>query len=191
MLKAVVFDVDGTLVDSVGLHAEGFLYALKKLGIEVNEDIKKQFLSLVGKTLKDIVEEMGYIDMYEDIKRLKHEYVLKNIYRIKPIIDPSVIKELCKKYKLGIFSSSSPELIKAILEHLHIEHCFGVVVSDADVKHGKPHPEGLIKVINELGVSPRETLYVGDKFVDMLAAKNAGTEFMFVEEFVKTWTSLL
>ena len=85
---------------------------------------------------------------------------------------PEALEKLSKKYILAIFSNSSATTIKRDVGPLLSK--FSLVISEEDVKNKKPSGEGIIKVCEKLGISPKEAAYVGDSQVDIQAAKDAG-----------------
>ena len=76
-------------------------------------------------------------------------------------------------YKTAISTNRSDTMHRVLLDH-GLQAYFDLVISSLDVRHPKPHPESLIKILNHFSLSPHEAIYVGDSQIDELAAKAAG-----------------
>ena len=193
MYEAILFDMDGTLVDTVDIHVEAWAKAMRDLGRPVSSEEIKQYKSSVGKTLKDILADIYGREeaerIYPDVRRLKNMYFISMIGKVKPIILPEVLRELSRRYYIGVVSSSTREAVKAIMEKLGYAPYRSVIISGEDISRGKPDPEGILKALDTLDVE--KALYVGDTKYDEEAARRAGVDYMYVEEFLGSWRSLL
>ncbi|MEM5828217.1 MAG: HAD-IA family hydrolase [Candidatus Aenigmatarchaeota archaeon] len=180
-----VFDLDGTIVDSVELHAQAFKYAVKKLGYRNYQELYRKFKKYVGLSLEDIIKVILSGISKKEIERiryLKDYFFYKNIKKIKPkkrVI--KIVKKLKNKgFKIAIFSSSPKKLVRRVLKTLKLEENFDYIVAKEDVKNHKPNPEGLYKIMKHF--KTRNIVFVGDSKFDELAAKRAKIRFINVRD---------
>lgn len=185
--KLVVFDLDGTLVNSLKDLAIAVNEGLKKAGLPVYEvDKYKMF---VGNGREKLVERaMG--GSYEDVK-------LRDI--VRDTFD-SFYKEHCNDnteayagcdkmlsslknagIKTAVLSNKPDEFVNAILSKLYPLHKFDIAWGKKPEYPTKPNPEALNAIIEILGVKKSECLYIGDSDVDIFTANNAGVDMIGVE----------
>lgn len=180
MLKAVIFDMDGVLVDSEPLHYEADKILLKEnLGIELDYTYYKQYIGstvtyMWGKIVKDFkIEKYSPIELRkmadEITKRLTEE---KGLPEIEGVAD--FVKGLEKKYKLAVASSSKLSSIEENVKNLGIYKSFNILVSGEEVKNPKPDPEIFLRTAGLLEVKPQECIVVEDSANGVRAAKAAG-----------------
>ena len=82
--------------------------------------------------------------------------------------------------RLGIVSTKTGETIEYIMDRLGLGDCLDFVIGSSDVKHHKPHPEGLEMALDRLGLAPERVLYCGDTVLDAEAAQRAGLELSLI-----------
>ena len=187
--KLVIFDLDGTLVESVDFHVKTFEEACRQMGIEVDEKLKEEFRKRVGKKFEEIASEILPSLSDEEVERLskvKWELSEKLLEEIKPnerIIE--FIRNAPENYEFALFSSSSKKFVMKVLEKLGIKDRFRVVIGKENVREGKPSPEGILKILEKTGIGKENAMYVGDSEYDRQAAESAGIKFLHVKEFSK------
>jgi HAD superfamily hydrolase (TIGR01549 family) len=171
-IKLLIFDLDGTIINlTVGwdtLKEKLYKYVLENYNYDTN------FTSL-DKSLIDIKNKLGtephrqLIDIIsaEEIKGIK----LSNVKW--EMVD--FIKSQGDKKK-AIFSSNTYRTIEYTLKMLEIFHLFECIISKEDVTYPKPSPEGLLKILNIYGLSPKEALFIGNTNLDEQAGKHAGIQ---------------
>ena len=175
-INAAVFDLDGTLTDTLPLTIHSLKTVTRQLtGKELSDsDILKEFgpvdtkiiRKLVGNDLSDICEDI-YIKHFTDNF---HNYV-QPLEGIKELLD--FIK--ASSIKLGLYTGRGLRATLIILEKLNLTEYFDEILSGDSVSKPKPDPEGIIKILGKLGVEPNQGVYTGDFDVDILASKAAGT----------------
>ena len=184
MYKAVVFDYDFTLGDSSYGIVICCNYALGKLGF--TEKTGEEIRQTIGLPLKEVFRALTGSD---DGDAAEHFDALFREQADKVITDSAVmyedalptLSELQRRgFKTAIVTTKFHYRIDEILRKFNAESLIGVVVGGDDVICEKPDPEGLIKALGLLGTSSGETLYVGDSYVDALAAQSAGIDFAAV-----------
>jgi len=180
VLKAVIFDMDGVLVDSEPVHFKANYLLMKKLGIDIDYDYYNQF---IGSTVRKVFEE--YIKEYNIVKYSVDDLIcmaddileelIKDDGYPKIMYVDEFVKSLHKDgYLLAVASSSRMEKILFNIKNLSIEHCFRELVSGMEVKNPKPSPDIFLNAAKKLGVKPSECLVIEDSENGVKAAKNAG-----------------
>ncbi len=180
MIKAVIFDMDGVIVDSEPLNDQHKALFLKELGIETaGQDVWQQFHGMNSrdawsklKTDYGISHDLEYL-----IERGQASYIdFLNALSEIPIV-PGVgrlIKELKKSgHRLAVGSSASPGRVDLVLKKLDLMKYFEVVVHGNEVKHGKPDPELFLLAASKLKMKPAECLVIEDAEAGVKAANAA------------------
>ncbi len=168
-IRAIVFDLDGTLVDSVRAHVEAWLDALRMLGIgKAREEVEP----LMGLPALKIAEVLCG-GCAEALAALKNRlFVEKYIARVSLYPDANVVAGL--GIGKAVVTSSSGHVAREVLKRVGLAQHFAVVVGGDEVARGKPDPEPLIRACSMLGVDPRETAVVGDSQYDVEMAIRGG-----------------
>lgn len=180
MIKGVLVDIDGVLLDSFESNLDFFQDFMKKIGRE--PPTAEEFTSLFHLTLRDIIKNLtGLTDKNADeIDSLCHRAEVEDFGTKPEILSEGVeetIKELSKSYSLAIVTSR--EKIFVYQPPLDIlKPYFKVAISREDTQTHKPSPEPLLLAAGKLGLSPKECVYVGDVEADYIAASAAGMKFI-------------
>jgi len=176
--KAVLFDIDGTLVDSVGAYLEVARIAAQAHGLEVTERHVRHSLATGSNFWKGVVPA----------ERHDADAVMKALSAHAGREWPRVLREHGKVFeglaqtldamkrlgiKLGIVSGARPEVLDLLREDGIVDR-FDAIVLGADVSRRKPDPEGILKCLKVLDVTPDAAVYVGDTPVDIQASRAAG-----------------
>jgi HAD superfamily hydrolase (TIGR01509 family) len=177
-LRAVVFDVDGTLVDSVdayhiaaGRAAEPFGYAVTRAMVQEALNARREFWELV---VTDPTERSDELVATLRRETMRHwQDVLHEHVRVFPGLRATLERLQAAGLRIAIFTGSRGESF-AQLEAARLLELFEVVLTGADVADAKPHPAGLLRCLEALGVAPGEGAYVGDAVPDVGAAHAAG-----------------
>lgn len=173
--KVLIFDLDGTLIDSMPYHFKAFKETLKEHGVDMKDATLKNFM---GGSTKDILVAIKKVyDFDGNIEDVREErrYHYFQVLGKKNILFPGVretLNSLAKKYKLAIATGSSRVTARYSVDK-NFQRLFSSIVTINDVKKGKPAPDQLYLVCKKLNVNPSECLFVGDSVYDILAAKNA------------------
>ncbi|MFW6035005.1 MAG: HAD family hydrolase [Halanaerobiales bacterium] len=178
-LEAVIFDMDGVIIDSEPIHYQANLQLFKKMNIQVTRDEYEGFIGLsnteVWSRLKEKhnlnspVEELVSEIVESNIKVLKGSQV-EPINGIKPLLD----KLRKVKLKVALASSSPTEYIRQVLEKLKIKEYFETTVSGEELKNGKPDPDIFLHTAELINVKPGNCLVIEDSENGVKAAKAAG-----------------
>lgn len=181
MIKLCIFDLDGTVLDTVGTIAYYANQALEKNGIEPIE--KKQYNFLAGRGIANLVRGMlEYRGCYSEelYKRVFHDYDTeynKDVSRGTTIFEgllESLDRLKQKGIKLAIVSNKPDFAAQTVVKALYGEGYFDYVTGQIPGGILKPDPSVVLWVMERFGVLPEECLYFGDTSTDMQTGKNAG-----------------
>jgi beta-phosphoglucomutase len=175
-MKAVIFDMDGTIIDSLQAHLRSYEVAGRREGVGIDSEKVK---SMVGETAHDIVRGLFPDKPEEEIGELvreKDEWFQSTGWRDVEEISGAerIVKELKGRYKLAIGTSASIKDVELFSKKFGWFGLFDVFVAREDVQKGKPAPDIYLVAAQRMGVEPRDCTVVGDAKYDMIAAKAAG-----------------
>lgn len=180
LLKALIFDLDGTLVDSVYGHVLAFQLAFAEAGLPVEAWRIHRHIGMSGDLLTQaVVHESGCSASRASLARVeeRHGQLLRKLLP-KPSALPgaaALLRDLRrKKIPHGIATSGKPEEMKPALRALGISPSETVVVNRSEAARAKPEPDLFLKCQQRLGVATQECYAVGDAVWDLLAARRAG-----------------
>ena len=179
MLKAIIFDVDGTLVDSLPYHHESWRIFFKNNNLEENDfnEILKEYKG--GGTLELMTSVFG--DMYtkDELKTMTDdkEIIFRDIYKSK-IYPIEGLKKFLDNLKennilLSIGSNAIRKNVLMTIEELSITNYFSYIICGDEVSKGKPDPEMYIKTLSNLNIRKDECVIFEDSIEGVTAAKNA------------------
>lgn len=176
MFKDIIWDFDGTLFDTYPGMSQAFQMALNEQGIEENrENILKRMKISLGDAIEHYVKTFD-IDGKELRKRYNFHESRLDIESIYPF--PGV-KEICEYIKLKgrnfIYTHRDRITIK-LLEHHNMTGDFTDIVTSEHGLKRKPDPEGFLYIINKYKIDKSHSLAIGDRELDLMAAKNSGVK---------------
>ena len=191
MKKLVIFDFDGVIMDNLPVLFRVYDVICERLGVRKLKSQKE----IVENNHGDWKEFYRYLKIKEkDFD--KADEIFKEIYiKLEKEISifygmKEIIEKLAKKFKLVIASTNLRQNIEAGLKRNNLFNEFDLIFDGEDVENHKPSPEQLIKCMSKLKVTPEETIYIGDTFGDIIAAKNAGVEIIAVTWGWRNWLDL-
>jgi HAD superfamily hydrolase (TIGR01509 family) len=192
-MKGVIFDMDGTIIDSLQAHLHAFEAAGKKEGAKIDVGMVK---SMVGETARDIFAGLfpnKPEDEINELVREKDDYFQsvgwKQVKAMKGAA--SIMKELKGKYKLAIGTSASIKDVELFSKKFEWFGLFDVFVGREHVQRGKPAPDIYLVAAQSLKIGPEDCTVVGDATYDMMAAKAAGMRAIGVTTGVMSRAELL
>jgi HAD superfamily hydrolase (TIGR01509 family) len=182
-IEAVVFDLDGVLVDSEHMWDEARQELAVELGGRWHEQASRDMMGMSSpewsRYMRDVV---GLAEPPEEIST-KVVHRLEEIYRRElPLVDGAVeaVERVAKHWPLGLASSSNRELIDLALELSGLARCFPVTVSSEEVPRGKPAPDVYLEAARRLAVPPDRCAAVEDSENGIRSAKAAGMRVLAV-----------
>ncbi|HYK56016.1 MAG TPA: HAD family phosphatase [Flavisolibacter sp.] len=184
-VKAVIFDLDGTLIDNNAYHLQSWIHYLKNKNREISEEEYKANVN--GRTNKDVIEYI-YQRKMEDAEAMVYAHEKEAIYRelYQPHITPVAgLLPLLQKLKdlnipMAIATSGIQVNIDFMFDNIPIRQYFDVIVNSAHIKKGKPDPEIYFKTAELLNVAPENCLVFEDAVVGINSAKAAGMKVVGV-----------
>lgn len=184
--KAVIFDLDGTLVDSMWMWKAIDIEYLGKFGISLPPTLQKDIEGMsFSETAVYFKETFQIPDSLDKIKADWNQMAYDKYTKEVPLKSGAKeFLEYCKEngIKIGIATSNSRELVDATLEALEIRDYFDCVMTACEVTKGKPAPDIYLAVAEKIGVKPMECLVFEDIEMGILAGKNAKMEVCAVED---------
>lgn len=184
--KAVIFDLDGTLVDSMWMWETIDIEYLGRYGLTCPADLQKAIEGMsFTETAVYFKERFSLKESLEEIKQAWIDMSLEK-YRNEVPLKPGAL-EFLKELKrqgipAGIATSNGIAMVEAVLKSLEIRSYFQVVTTACEVASGKPAPDIYLEVAGRLGVNPQDCLVFEDVPAGILAGKRAGMTVVAVED---------
>jgi len=176
-IEAILFDLDGTLLDSFGLHYGAYEVMFGHFGIEMSREL---FLQTYSPNWYRTYEAFG---LAEEHWELANTLWLEAAAVHEPQLFPGVetmLVELGSNYQLGIVTSGSKSRVVNDLDRLDIAHLFSTIVTGDDIVEPKPAPDALELALSHLSILPHDAVYVGDAHADFEMSRAAGVRFVGV-----------
>ena len=171
----IIFDMDGTLVNSGTMIANTINFVRKNIGLE---ELKKECLleNLNNPHINSAQFFYGTTYFTDKQTKLFEEYYNENCIKDIELYEgiKELLEEIGQKYRLAIATNASDIFAHKILSHLDISHHFDEVVGANQVRNPKPKPDMLLKIIDKYQIDKDKTVLIGDSHKDFFAAKSAG-----------------
>ncbi|KMT23279.1 pyrophosphatase PpaX [Clostridium cylindrosporum] len=180
MVKAVLFDLDGTLLDTNNLIMESFKHTYRKhldFNVEEKEIIKnfgEPLITTLNRYSKDNIDEM--LDTYRRFNYDNHDAMTSIMEGAKETLESLINKGI----KLGVVTSKREVMARKGLVLFDIEKYFDTVITPELTDKHKPNPEPIYEACRNLKIKPNESIMVGDSSFDILCGKNAGAKTCLV-----------
>ncbi len=182
--EAVIFDMDGVIVDSEPLHERAFREVFAEMGYGDAHGIN--FADYYGRSDKalwlDFIAQHHPPQPFEELLAWKQRRLVELVVAEKPIFEglPELVGKLAPRYKLGVASGSPHAVIDEVLRLENLRRFFPVVVSVTDVGKGKPAPDVFLRTAELLGVAAKDCCVIEDAAVGIEAALAAGMDVIAI-----------
>jgi HAD superfamily hydrolase (TIGR01509 family) len=179
--RAVIFDMDGVLVDSEPLHKDADREALQSVGLDVPVEVLQGFAGVGGESFfSSILEQYGVAGDPEALSRVKTR-ALESILSALSANTPPVpgMEDLLSRieglgWPMAVASSSDEKIVSLVLGNLAIEERFSAVVTGSEVPAGKPAPDIFLLAAHRVSAEPSHCLVIEDSRAGTLAGRSAG-----------------
>jgi len=174
MKTIILFDLDGTLIDSTDAILESFSVAFESFNKPVPD--QEKIKSLIGYPLDVMFVRLGIEEAIADnfVQEYKKHY--RKISCQKTILLPgaeSAVKKASEFARLGIVTTKTGRYSRELLEHLNLMQYFEILIGREDVINPKPHPEPILKALEYMNVKDENCWMIGDTLLDVQSAKSA------------------
>ena len=183
MTEAVVFDLDGLLLDTEQVWDEVREALTRERGGRWHDRAQADMMGMSSTEWATYMHEtLGLAEPPEELNRLVVERMQERYRERLPLIDGAVdaVRRLGEQWPLGLASSSNRELIDLALELMDVGDLFRVTVSSEEVERGKPAPDVYLEAARKLGVAPEQAVAIEDSGAGIRAAKAAGMRVIAV-----------
>ena len=188
MIKGVVFDFDGTIVDSMKMVFDVLNESLKKKSLP---SIEVELLGrMAGLPLIEIISTKAKIsasaakEIEKDVFKAYTSFC-RSSCQLLPHVESTLKALKSKRIKLGLLTTTPSKPLKAVAEKFSLEDYFDIMLAKEDAKN-KPNPEGLERIIKKFGIKKDECIFVGDSPIDILTGKAAGVKTIAVTTGIAT-----
>ena len=190
MIKAILFDMDGTLIDDEKLTISSKVIEGKKYGFNVKkEDVLKSLGMSKENSKKHFISIYGEKFPVDELAKQRFLYILKDMQEHGIRLKPYVMKiiNFCKKngIKMIICTSTTSENIEEYKKYGDLFTYFDGIVTGDQIKNGKPHPDIFLKGLAIAGVEKEETLIIEDSNIGVEAGLNSGIEVVMIPDLVR------
>lgn len=187
MLKAVLFDFDGVIVQSEELHMKTFLELLAPYGVSISKE--RWYREFAGTGSRNIFERLvkefkidaSVDELVEKRKKLYEGYVRSGALKETPGVREFLQALRAKGIKTAIVSGSHKTNVLAALSYFKLEQYFDLIVSGDDIASRKPEPAPFLHAAKKLGVRPEDCIAIEDSVAGCEAARQAGMRLIVVK----------
>ena len=183
MIEAVIFDLDGVLLDSEQVWDEAREQLANERGGRWHENAQRDMMGMSSLEWSRYMHEtIGLPEPPEEISREVVERLAKLYRQHLPVLPGAreAVERLATRWPLGLASSSNRELIDLVLELMGVAHLFRATVSSEEVARGKPAPDVYLEAARRLGVGPTHAAAIEDSENGIRAAKAAGMRVLAI-----------
>ncbi len=177
--KAIIFDLDGILVDSEGFQYQGWLPPLKRFGVELS---KEQYFDYAGKSGSiieaQLIEDFNLPakkgELLEEKEKLLMQWFKERPLEKKPFAEEAVKEAIDAGFKVAVCSSAPKKEVRLKLENVGLKDYFEIIIGKEDTAKSKPAPDTYLKAAESVGLEPTNCVAVEDTEFGTASAKGAG-----------------
>ncbi len=184
VIEAIIFDMDGVIVDSEPLHERAFIEVFEEMGYGTSHGM--DFPAYYGRSDKtlwlDFVSKHKPPQPLDELMTWKQDRFLDILRKEQPIFEslPELIEKLSRHYKLALASGSLHVVIDEVMAMKSLRQYFATRVSVEDVPHGKPAPDVFLRAAELLGVNSSRCCVIEDSAAGVQAARSAGMQVIAI-----------
>lgn len=176
-MKAIIFDMDGLMVDNIGLYIESQKEAAKEYHVSISDDIIRKMVGLPSLDgIKLFINEYNVSVSPEDFLRKREEIyeikLKKELQPMKGLYD--IINEFSGKMEMAVATAAKKDHLDIIIDGLKLRNTFSVLLSKNDVSNNKPHPEIYLNTVEKLKLMAKDCIVLEDSEPGCLSADKAG-----------------
>ena len=183
-VQAIIFDMDGVIVDSESRHERAFLEVVREIGYGDRLDLR--FADYIGRS--DQVLWLDFVAGHKppqsvaELLAMKRQRVVELIRLEQPLFEglPELVETLAGRYVLGLASGSEREVVEEVLGLKRLGRFFSAIVTDSDGQRGKPAPDIFLRAAELLNVAPGECCVIEDSKPGVAASIAAGMEVIAI-----------
>lgn len=181
MKRAILWDMDGTLIDSEPAHAAAFDEAVAELGLSFPPNFHERLLGRSSAEVHKAVAEQAPDLTYEQWMARKWGHFVGHARKVnrRDSLANIAVKKAAEGLPMALVSNSTADEVALAMDVTGLNKIIPMTVSRADVKDGKPSPEGYLLAAKRLGVAPEDALVVEDSLVGAQAGLNAGMRVLY------------
>lgn len=181
-LKGIVFDLDGTLIDSVWAHAISWVKAFEANGFSARVDEVEPLIGLGGRKIVERLLGENGLRSFSALTSYKNRVYLELVGKVElfPGVEETLFDLRAKDIKIALATSTVSEVLPKVLGKFGLERCFDSIVPGDKIAKGKPDPEIFLKAFEGIEVDPRLGAIVGDTEYDILPATKIGATSILV-----------
>jgi len=182
--QAVIFDMDGVIVDSEKRHERAFHEVVREIGYA--DKLQTRFADYIGRSdqvlWKDFVARYQPTQTAAELLVMKRRIVVDIIRREQPLFAglPELVEKLAARYTLGLASGSERQVVETVLAIKSLGRFFSAVVTDSDVQHGKPAPDIFLRAAELLKIAPQACCVIEDSKAGVAAGVAAGMQVIAI-----------
>jgi phosphoglycolate phosphatase len=176
MKPIILFDLDGTLIDSTEAILESFHHTLKTHAMQTSVS-DEMITSQIGHTLETMFAGVGIKSELIDLHVATYKLYYREIARQKTVLLPGAAEAICEASmfaRLGIVTTKTGLYSRELMEHFELMHYFETLIGREHVENPKPHPEPIFKALEQMGKPSSNVWMIGDTLLDIEASNRAG-----------------
>ena len=172
-VSALIFDLDGTLIDSKDVMRNAYFTAYEEVVGDNAPPPFSEYCRYLGQSFPTIMRQMGLpmemhaVFMRESVRNMRQVSLFEGVL-------PMLEELKRRKVPLAIATGKDHARAAALLEYLEVDRHFAMVVGSDDVPYQKPAPDMALSILRRLDLNPAETLFIGDAVADLACGRNAG-----------------
>jgi beta-phosphoglucomutase family hydrolase len=186
-IKGLIFDLDGTLADTMPYHFQGWKIACRKFGADIDKDFLRRLTGTPGWIIaQEIIKKCnlnGNVSVDEIVKEKLYRFSMEQ-HNVKPIIPVvNIVKKYHNILPMAVGTGGQRDVIERTLEVTNLRQYFDIIVTADDVSQYKPHPETFLKCAVLMKIDPRHIEVFEDGELGLEAARSAG----MIATDVRSW----